>query len=163
MSLEQVDVRAMCAIGQRGQLGLEGRMPWEGCKGQAYRDDVERFFEMTRGHVLLAGPRTIASVPEFAFRDRTIAVLRSSMIPTETLAQFAGRVVFIGGGPPVWDAYAPYIRHWDVTRLPYDGPADRWFDPAWRTQGSVTLDEISSSAGARPTLREGGGDPGIPR
>jgi hypothetical protein len=24
------DIRAMCAIGRRGQLGLNGRMPWEG-------------------------------------------------------------------------------------------------------------------------------------
>ena len=43
----------------------------------------------------------------------------------------ANAVVFIGGGPPVWAAYARYVRHWDVTRLPYDGHADRWFDPAW--------------------------------
>ena len=41
------------------------------------------------------------------------------------------RVVFIGGGPAVWTAYARLIQHWDITRLPYDGPADRWFDPAW--------------------------------
>jgi dihydromethanopterin reductase len=47
------------------------------------------------------------------------------------LARYAGRRVFIGGGPPVWDVYAPFIRHWDITRLPYDGPADRWFDPKW--------------------------------
>jgi dihydromethanopterin reductase len=40
-------------------------------------------------------------------------------------------VVFVGGGPPVWKTYAPFIRHWDITRLPYDGEADRWFDPAW--------------------------------
>lgn len=163
MSLDQVDVRAMCAIGQRGQLGLEGRMPWEGYKGQAYRDDVERFFEMTRGHVLLAGPRTIASVPEFAFRDRTIAVLRSSLTPSEALAPFEGRVVFIGGGPPVWAAYAPYIRHWDVTRLPYDGPADRWFDPAWLTQGPTRSEDKSSSVLGNATSREGSEDPGIPR
>ena len=25
-----MDVRAMCAIGRRGQLGLRGRLPWEG-------------------------------------------------------------------------------------------------------------------------------------
>ncbi|MGX9576566.1 diacylglycerol kinase, partial [Mesorhizobium sp. f-mel] len=24
---------------------------------------------------------------------------------------------------------------WDVTRLPYDGPADRWFDARWLTGG----------------------------
>jgi dihydromethanopterin reductase len=31
----------------------------------------------------------------------------------------------------VWDVYAPLIQHWDITRLPYDGDADRWFNPAW--------------------------------
>jgi dihydromethanopterin reductase len=25
--------------------------------------------------------------------------------------------------------------HWDITRLPYDGPADRWFDPRWLLTG----------------------------
>ena len=45
------------------------------------------------------------------------------------MAWFPDRVVFVGGGPPVWETYAPYIRHWDINRLPYDGEADRWFDP----------------------------------
>jgi dihydromethanopterin reductase len=31
----------------------------------------------------------------------------------------------------VWDVYAPYIEHWDINRLPYDGPADTWFKPEW--------------------------------
>jgi dihydromethanopterin reductase len=126
-----IDVRAMCAIGQRGQLGLGGRLPWEGARGREYVADVERFFEMTRGHVLLAGPRTVASVPDFAKADRTVVAIRSSEEPGEVLARYAGRVVFIGGGPPVWDAYARFIRHWDITRLPYDGDADRWFKPGW--------------------------------
>jgi dihydromethanopterin reductase len=41
----------------------------------------------------------------------------------------------VGGGPPVWKAYAHLIRHWDVTRLPYDGEADRYFDPNWLFAG----------------------------
>jgi dihydromethanopterin reductase len=53
------------------------------------------------------------------------------MTPAEALARFAGRIVFVGGGPPIWSAYAPCIRHWDITRLPYDGEADHWFGPAW--------------------------------
>jgi len=61
--------------------------------------------------------------------------LRSHMDPIETLAKFAGRVVYIGGGPVVWDVYSKYIRHWDIKRLPYDGPADRWFDPNWLVAG----------------------------
>ena len=126
-----IDVRSICAIGRRGQLGLDGRLPWEGLRGREYVADVERFFAITRGHVLLAGPRTVASVPAFAKGDRTVAVIRSSERPEDVLAGYDGRVVFIGGGPPVWDAYARFIRHWDITRLPYDGDADRWFKPEW--------------------------------
>lgn len=128
-------VRAMCAIGRRGQLGLEGRLPWEGERGPEYRADVERFWAATRGHVLLAGPATCRSIPDFAHGERTIVELRSGMAPAAVLARFPGRTVFVGGGPPVWAAWAPRIGHWDVTRLPYDGPADRWFDPAWLTAG----------------------------
>jgi dihydromethanopterin reductase len=124
-------VRSICAIGQRGQLGLGGRLPWEGERGREFVADVERFFEITRGHVLLAGPRTIGSLPEFARRDRTVAVIRSGERPEDVVLRYPGRVIFIGGGPPVWDAYARFISHWDITRLPYDGDADRWFNPEW--------------------------------
>ncbi len=65
------DVRAMCAIGVRGQLGLRGGMPWEGAK-ERFRRDVERFFEATRGHVLMAGPRTCQSIPAFAREHLTV-------------------------------------------------------------------------------------------
>jgi dihydromethanopterin reductase len=125
------DVRAMCAIGSQGQLGLRGGLPWEGEKRAVFRRDVERFFEATRGHVLVAGPRTCRSIPEFALAHLTVVEVRSGMDPEATLARFPGRVVYIGGGPPVWTAYAHLIQHWDITRLPYDGEADRWFDPAW--------------------------------
>jgi dihydromethanopterin reductase len=128
-------VRVICAIGQSGQLGLHGHMPWEGQRSQEYKDDVARFFEMTRGHVLVAGPRTAASIPDFARRDRTIVELRSTMAPKDVLGRFPDRVIFVGGGPPVWAAYAPFIQHWDITRLSYDGEADRFFDPAWLVAG----------------------------
>jgi dihydromethanopterin reductase len=124
-------VRAMCAIGRRGQLGLGGRLPWEGDPRPEFREDVRRFWAATRGHVLLAGPATIRTIPQAAYAERTIAELRSSMRPEDLLARFPDRVVFIGGGPPVWTAFAPFIQNWDITRLPYDGDADRWFDPAW--------------------------------
>jgi dihydromethanopterin reductase len=129
------EVRAMCAIGARGQLGLRGAMPWEGDRRPEFLADVARFFDLTRGHVIAAGPATARSIPDFARHDRTIVALRSGDQPEDVLARFADRVVYIGGGPPVWRAYARHIVHWDVTRLPYDGEADRWFDPAWLTAG----------------------------
>ncbi|RWI29917.1 MAG: diacylglycerol kinase [Mesorhizobium sp.] len=133
--MKKTVVRVVCAIGQAGQLGLKGGLPWEGNRSPEFVADVARFFDLTRGHVLLAGPKTIASVPDFARADRDLVVVRSSMDPEDTLQRFVGRVVFIGGGPPVWDAYARFVSHWDITRLPYDGPADRWFDPRWLTAG----------------------------
>jgi len=142
--MQQTVVRVICAIGQSGQLGLNGELPWEGNRDPEYVADVARFFDITRGHVLMAGPKTIAAVPEFARTDRTLFVLRSNMDPEETLKQFAGRVVYIGGGPPVWDVYARFVSHWDITRLPYDGPADRWFNPKWLTAGSQAGPHSSS-------------------
>ncbi len=129
------DIRAMIAIGLRGQFGLNGQLPWEGDKRQEFKADVARFWDMTRGHVILMGPKTYASVPSSAFADRTIVTIRSDERPEAALAPFSDRVVFIGGGPPVYAAYAHLIRHWDINRLPYDGAADRWFDPAWLVSG----------------------------
>ena len=126
-------VRAMCAIGKRGQLGLNGVLPWEGAKGHEFIADVERFWDMTRGHVILMGRQTKSAVPQVAYADRTIVELRSSVAPEEALARYPDRVIFIGGGPPVFAAYARFVQHWDITRLPYDGEADRWFDPQWLT------------------------------
>ena len=56
------DVRSMCAIGLSGQLGLNGHLPWEGDRRPEFEADVARFFDMTRGHVLMAGPCTIGVV-----------------------------------------------------------------------------------------------------
>ena len=133
--MQVTDVRAVIAIGLSGQFGLRGRLPWEGNRGREYVTDVERFFELTRGHVLIMGRRTFSSVPEFAFKDRDIIEIHASDRPLDVLARFRSRVVFVGGGPPVYAAYAPFIRHWDINRLPYDGEADRWFDPAWLVHG----------------------------
>jgi dihydromethanopterin reductase len=129
-------VRAMCAIGERGQLGLHGRLPWEGHQGREFVADVERFFSVTEGHVIAAGPTTTDSIPDFARTTRTVFTIRSHMTPAEVIGRFPDRVIFIGGGPPVWTAFAHLIEHWDITRLPYDGEADRWFDPAWLVQSA---------------------------
>lgn len=133
------DVRAMLAIGQRGQLGFDGRLPWEGATGLEYVRDVERFFALTKGHVLIAGPRTISSVPASMRADRTIVEVRSGDAPEDVIARFPDRTIFIGGGPAVWTSYAHLIEHWDITRLPYDGDADRWFDPTWLFSGRLSV------------------------
>ncbi|WP_072563328.1 dihydrofolate reductase [Granulibacter bethesdensis] len=137
------EIRSMCAIGSGGQLGLNGELPWQGDQRPAFREDVRRFWERTRGHVLICGPATYRTIPATAFTARDILELRSSMQPEDVLSRYPGRIVYIGGGLSVWDTYARFIQHWDITRLPYDGPADRYFDPAW----------LATGAGARETSR----------
>ena len=86
-----------------------------------------------RGHARpchYRGLITVASIPAFAYEDRTICEICSNNPPAEVLAWPQPRRL-CRGGPPVWQTYAPFIQHWDITRLPYDGEADRWFDPAW--------------------------------
>ena len=61
------------------KLGLKGRMLWEGA--QARHANVQRFFELTRGHVIVLGPRTYRSVPAFAHNDRTVVAIRSTEQP----------------------------------------------------------------------------------
>ena len=110
-------------------------MPWEGNSGVAYKADVQRFFALTKGHVVIAGPRTFVSFPDWARYDRTVAEIHTSDDPRTIIERYPDRVVYVGGGPSVWKAYAPLISHWDVTRLPYDGEADRYFDPTWLCAG----------------------------
>jgi dihydromethanopterin reductase len=38
-------------------------------------------------------------------------MIRSSEPVPEVLVRFPDWVVYVGGGPPAWDAYAPYIHH----------------------------------------------------
>ena len=66
--MKVTDVRAVIAIGLRGQFGLRGRLPWEGNRGREYVADVERFFELPRGHVVIMGQRTFTPVPDFALQ-----------------------------------------------------------------------------------------------
>jgi hypothetical protein len=75
--MKVTDVRAVIAIGLRGQFGLRGRLPWEGNRGREYVADVERFFELTRGHVIIMGQRTFTS----ALPSRT-AISWRFMLPT---------------------------------------------------------------------------------
>src|ERR1700694_4746726 len=114
-------VRAMCAIGRRGQLGLNGVLPWGGAKGPEYIADVARFWDLSPGHVSLMGPRTKRSVPQFAYAERTIVEIRSSLAPEDVIAGYPGRVIFVGGGPPVFAAYARFVHDLGLNPLAHRG------------------------------------------
>ena len=78
------------------------------------RSDVARFFEITRGHVLLAGPKTIDSVPQFARLDRELVVLRSSMNPPEVLERFGDGSFTSAVVPPFGMPTFLFVTHWEL-------------------------------------------------
>jgi hypothetical protein len=80
-------------------------------KGSEYTADVHRFFELTREQVILLGPRTYRSISTFAHEDRTVVAIRSSEQPPDVIVRYPDRVIYIGGGPPVWTAYPPLGHH----------------------------------------------------
>src|SRR5437764_10922056 len=107
--MQVIDVRAIVAIGLRGQFGLRGRLPWEGNRGREYVADVERFFELTRGHVLIMGHRTFISYAVFCLKKKKIVDIHASDRPEDVLTRFPTRVVFVGDGPPVYLGCALFI------------------------------------------------------
>ena len=112
--MKVTDVRAVIAIGLSGQFGLRGRLPWEGDRGREFVADVERFFELTRGHVLIMGHRTFSSVPDFAFQNRDIIEIHSSDTPEEVQRD---RTVIVPSTDSVEDIVAKLIEGTDVTKL----------------------------------------------
>jgi len=52
--------------------------------------------------------------------------------------------------PAGQDLGAPFIRHWDINRLSYNGEADRWFDPAWLDAAGHRLQRCALLIARRP-------------
>jgi hypothetical protein len=88
------DVRSMCAIGKRGQLGLNGVLPWQG-NWRANIAGVARFFEMTRD-TSSAGAHCRLS--PFAYDDRMIVTIRPPTIRPRLSPAF--RTAHPAGGVP---------------------------------------------------------------
>ena len=119
-------VTAICAIGKCGQLGLNGKLPWYDS------DDLKRFKTLTWGGVLICGFNTYVNMPRL--KGRTLYVPKDDEMPVETLYRLnhATDLFLIGGGKTFAKfAEAGLIRHWDITKVDYDGPSDVWFDPSW--------------------------------
>lgn len=133
-----MSITLIAAVGRRGQIGLNGRLPWHDT------EDLRRFRERTSWGVVIMGRRTAAVVGELPNRVIRVwdgatepeAFLRS-IYDDETLPFWATGHgsrpprVFIAGGAHTYRAFLPLCRHIDLTRIDYDGTADTWMPPLW--------------------------------
>lgn len=126
-----MDIRLIAAVGRRGQLGLDGDMPW----GRSFPDDLRRFRELTTGGIVVVGWRTWPTVERLQdTHGRRFVVDDVKLAPTEMLARLQepdasgtrDRAVWIAGGAKTYARYAPFVDEFVIRRVPYDGPADTW-------------------------------------
>jgi dihydromethanopterin reductase len=116
-------IRAIVAMGERGQIGLNGGLPWH------FSDDLAHFKQRTtEGGILIAGYHTMQSLPNLPGR---FVLLDDVNQPVPRLIRYWGPDLWIIGGAKTYRRWAPWIRQWDISRVHYNGPADAYFDPAW--------------------------------
>ena len=122
--------------------------------------DLKRFKELTLGHPVILGRRTLATFPggrPLKGRRNLVLSRAPAFLPegaevfrdVESLLSQVPEDSFIIGGESVYKALLPYCDRVYVTKISRSFPADTWFpnldeDPSWR----VDREE--------PPLEEGG-------
>ena len=110
--------------------------------------DLKRFKELTTGHPVILGRRTLATFPggrPLKGRRNLILSRDPAFLPegaevfrdVESLLSQAPEDSFIIGGESVYKALLPYCDRVYVTKISRSFPADTWFpnldeDPSWR-------------------------------
>lgn len=121
--------RAIMARGRRGQVGMsDGSLPW----GDAFPEDRREFRRKTAGGILIAGWKTWRRLPGAVMEAGRDLVLDPISAPPGAVLDVLrrrdpDRPIFVIGGPATWRRWFHYIVEWDITELPFDGPADVWW------------------------------------
>lgn len=121
---------AIAAIGARGQLGLDGRLPWHD------KTDLAWFREMTYGHAVVGGHNTLRQLPPLPGRVILSAEQFATPDDLRAYVRNAPQHVYLIGGAKTFDKFASVVDRWYVSKINYDGPADSWFNPMWLVAGA---------------------------
>lgn len=120
------DIRLIAAIGNQGQIGLDGGLPWGREAG-----DLEWFRARTTGCLVVVGHKTFDAVQHLdGTRDRVLYVDEADRDQIDILAHLFDRFkspVAIIGGAATYRRWAPHVSKFLLTRIDYDGPADTYF------------------------------------
>ena len=142
------DVRLIVAVGKRGQMGLNGQLPW--------RDnaDLKWFHQQTvkdKYALLVMGGATYDGLVRQQGFDtlagRNLLVHRRSgtqlrytrlaggygytdepcMTPESVIEFCEEKTIWVCGGLQIYKLWAPYVQRFYISRVDYDGPSDVTF------------------------------------
>jgi dihydromethanopterin reductase len=117
-------VNLIAAIGNSGQLGLKGTLPWHNPV------DLALFKEKTHECSVIVGVNTFKHMP--LLRHRYVYIYTKATTPEKMIErhtfEFPDREIWIAGGAEVYRIFAPFVDGLRVfSHINYDGPADKYF------------------------------------
>lgn len=150
------EIRAIVAMGRRGEIGFRGAMPWH------LPEDLRHFKEITTGHPVIMGRATWLSLPRRPLPGRRNIVLsRDDSFTPEGACKASSLAEAVAGCPPpeipviigggkLYAEALPLVTRLYVTRIEAEFPeADTFFptlDPhRWRLTSRSPL--LASSTG----------------
>lgn len=118
-------INLIAAIGNQGQLGLNGKLPWH-CPS-----DLQWFQETTKGGLLIVGHNTYPTVKHLNGTYGRVFLVDNESLTREYVSELAAALfkenVWIAGGAKTYEKWLKFVDRMYIARVNYDGPADRYF------------------------------------
>lgn len=145
--LSSQNISIVAAVGNRGEMGKQGRIPWHLPK------DLHRFKALTIGHPIIMGRKTWESLPTKPLPERRNMVLTRQehwaavgaelfASPAEALAALPFHAEpFVIGGAAVFQEFLPLAKTIYLTRVLHDFEADTFFPAVKWEEWNLVEDE----------------------
>lgn len=139
------------AVGVNGQIGLNNNLPWHNS------EDLKLFKKRTTGHHVLMGRKTFESLPKPLPNRTHLVISRNPEYQKEGAITFPSveeaiafakakeeEELFIIGGASIYEATFHLADRIFLSRIDYDGEADRYFPEIdhkmWQLENSEQLE-----------------------
>lgn len=129
-------INMIAAVGQRGELGFQGNIPWRNeIPADLLKSDLGWFAKQTAGGVLVVGGRTYEEMLTMGFNpgDREVKRWdgRTPARPFLTTLQLGhpGQEIWICGGGHTYATFMPYVQRFHISLIPWTGQADVYLTP----------------------------------
>lgn len=129
-------INLIAAVGENGEIGFEGRIPWlnDPRIANVTKADLAWFAKQTENGFLIVGGRTYREMLDMGFRPgtREVAVYDGETDPRtliEGIETHYSREIWICGGAYTYRKFMPYVQRFYVSRIPWTGKADAFLPP----------------------------------
>lgn len=117
-------VKAIVAVGNFGQIGNKGVLPWHD------KRDLAHFKLLTMGGLCVVGSKTAHTLPRLEGRD--VYIWRREDDPIAFANINNGRDIWIIGGAAIYKRWLPFVGMTILTHIDFDTQCDTYMPWLWR-------------------------------